>query len=165
MIKKLTLTALILFPLFGISHAKPDNQSTDEIAVPPDYVIITDKLKPTKLSADLDGDGKNDKVVYIQHRDSKKYGLCIVLQADSKCIILGAGKKFYAVGDNFRWVDQWEIIEPGKTWQATFRNDGDVLGTEEVRLINRSIRLCVDEGGCGVISYKKGRFIWIHQAD
>ena len=128
-------------------------------------LVVLNKLEPRYILEDLNGDEKKDIALFVEDNKSKKKGICIFHSDSNKCLILGAGKKFYAGGDNFRWVDTWEIIPRGETWEATFKPDGDVLGERKVILDNKSVKICVVEGGCGVISYKKGKYIWVHQSD
>jgi hypothetical protein len=42
--------------------------------------------------------------------------------------------------------------------------DGDVLGSKEVKLQNPSIVLGADEAGGGLITYINGKYVWIHQS-
>jgi hypothetical protein len=128
-------------------------------------LLVFNKLRPNKMVADLNGDGNNDIILFVESNKSKKKGLCILLSSSDSCMVIGAGKKFYAGGDDFRWVDHWEIIPPGETWETTFKPDGDIRGEKKVILKNKSIRLCVDEGGCGVVAFIGGEYIWVHQGD
>lgn len=128
-------------------------------------LTVLNKLNPQYIQKDLDGDGKNEIALFVEDQTSKKKGICIVESGSDSCVILGAGKKFYAGGDDFRWVDTWQLIPAGETWETTFEPNGDVLGERKVILENDSLKICVDEGGCGVITYKNGQYIWVHQAD
>lgn len=127
-------------------------------------LAISNKLEPSYIMEDLNGDGEKDITLFVEDKKSKKKGICIVHSTSSKCVILGAGKEFYAGGDNFMWVDTWEVIPAGESWERTFKKDGDILGDKKVFLKNKSIKICVEEGGCGVITFNDGEYIWIHQA-
>jgi len=50
-----------------------------------------------------------------------------------------------------------------KTSEATFTEDGDILGSEDVKLQNPSIALGADELGGGLITFLNGKYVWIHQ--
>lgn len=126
---------------------------------------ISSKLKPQHLSADFNGDGKIDTVVSVESKKNQKKGLCILHSGSTQCIIIGAGKEFYNGGDDFRWADTWEVIPAGIAFETTFAKNGDIAGQKEVRLINKSLELCVDEGGCYVITFKNGKYTWVHTGD
>jgi hypothetical protein len=122
-------------------------------------------LKPHSLSADLNGDGRTDAVFFVEDQKTGKKGLCLLHSGAKKCTVVGAGKRIPPVGDDFSWVSHWETVPAGETWETTFSPDGDVLGQKTVVLHNASIRLCSDEEGCGLISFRNQKYVWIHQAD
>ena len=134
-------------------------------AIEESNLIILENLHPPQLTGDFNGDGKDDRAYYVMDKATRKKGLCILNSGFGQCDIMGAGRRFYAAGDDFSWVNRWEVVKSGKTREATFKNNGDVLGTKIITLQNISIRLCEDEGGCGIVSYKGGKYIWVHQAD
>jgi hypothetical protein len=43
--------------------------------------------------------------------------------------------------------------------------DGDLVGSKKVALAYPSIFLRKEEVGGGVITFKNGKYIWLHQAD
>lgn len=162
-VKKILLILLFWF-VSGAPHASSLLMETKKATENANLVIVGE-LNPNQLVEDLNGDGKKDIVLFVEDKKTRKKGICILHSGSTKCVILGAGKEFYSGGDDFRWVDHWEIIPEGETWETTFNSDGDVLGEKKVILENKSIRLCVDEGGCGVITFNKGSYIWVHQGD
>lgn len=161
MTRGIKLVFVCLVP--GVIWAEPPfapQMAADNIGL-----VVLHELEPSLLSTDLNGDGKNDAVLFVKDRKTRKKGLCLVHNGSKECVVIGAGKKFSHVGDDFSWVSHWEIVPPGETWETTFKPDGDVLGQKRVVLDNAGVRLCVDEGGCGVISLRRGGYAWIHQAD
>lgn len=122
-------------------------------------------VSPQRLSGDFDGDGEKDTVYFVKDRKSGRQGLCILRANANRCDVIGAGRKFHAAGDDFKWVEQWETIAAGEVDETTFKRDGDVLGTRRVLLQNTSIRLCSDESGCGIVTYHDGKYFWVQQAD
>lgn len=159
-----TFILLLTFAFPSLIYAG-DIQGNAEVIIEKSGLSISKKLNPIYLADDFNGDGKIDLVFYVVSKSNSKSGLCIVHSTTSECIVLGAGNKFHAGGDDFRWVDLWNVIPPGETWETTFKPDGDVLGTKKVILKNKSIELCVDESGCGVITYRNGAYVWVHHAD
>ena len=65
----------------------------------------------------------------------------------------------------FNWVDYWALVEDRETSETTFKEDGDVLGGREVKLQNPSIFVARDEEGGGLITFRNGKYEWVHQAD
>ena len=128
-------------------------------------LLALNKLEPNYLVLDLNGDGTKDNVLFVEDRTTKKKGLCVLYSGSDQCMLIGAGKRFYAAGDDFRWVDYWEVASPGETWETTFTPDRDVFGEQKVNLANESVRVCADEGGCGVIAFRQGEYLWVHQGD
>lgn len=157
--KKTIITSLILLS-FSL-HAS-ELFTSKKLLVNTNYTVL-ETLKPHHLVGDFNGDNKNDISFFIENKKTNKKGICIIHSGSNSCVILGAGIKFYAGGDNFRWVDTWETLPKGETWEATFTPENELLGEKKVHLLNSSIRICVEEGGCGVITYKKGKYHWVHQ--
>ncbi len=46
--------------------------------------------------------------------------------------------------------------------QYSFADNGDILKEYEVLLMNNSVRGFADAGGCGLITYKDSKMIWVH---
>lgn len=128
-------------------------------------LIVLDELQPQPLIGDFNGDGEADLALFVADRATKKHGVCMLHAGTSECVVLGAGHSFHAGGDDFRWVDQWEVLRKGETWETTFRADGDVSDAQKASVENVSVRVCADEGGCGVITFRNGRYHWVHQGD
>ena len=159
--KKTIITSLILF---SCSLHAGELLITKKSLINPNYTAL-ETLKPQHLVDDFNGDNKKDISFFIKNKKTNKKGICIIHSGSNSCVILGAGIKFYAGGDDFSWVDTWETIPKGETWERTFTPENELLGEKKVHLLNASIRICVEEGGCGVITYRKGKYHWVHQGD
>ncbi len=129
-------------------------------------LIQSKKMTPEFFIEDFDGDGKTDIVLFVESKKNRKNGLCI-LHADSPdCVLIGAGTKFASRWDNFRWADKWALVPPGETWETRFDANGEVANDVlKVILLNRGIRLCASESGCGIVTFRRGQYIWVHQSD
>ena len=158
--KKTIITLLILF---SYSLHASELFVTNKSLVSTNYAVL-ETLKPHHLIGDFNGDNKKDILFFIKSKKTNKKGICIIHSGSKSCLILAAGTKFGAGGDDFSWVDIWEILPKGETWERTFTPENELLGEKKVLLLNTSIRLCVEEGGCGVITYKKGKYHWINQS-
>lgn len=159
-----TLLMLFVF-VFPSNPAACESFALAMTAATESKLIVLDELQPQPLIGDFNGDGEADLALFVADRVTKKHGVCMLHAGSSECEVLGAGHSFHAGGDDFRWVDQWQVIRKGETWETTFRADGDVLGSRESSLENASIRLCAREGGCGGVTHRNGRYQWVHQAD
>ncbi|UFH46619.1 hypothetical protein LNP27_00945 [Flavobacterium galactosidilyticum] len=117
------------------------------------------KLTDT-ISADFNGDGIIDKAFY--RKENGTSGIIIKHGQTNEVIKIGFGKSF-AHFTEFDWVDYWGLVEDRETSETTFTEDGDVLGSKEVKLQNHSIALGADEVGGGLITFINGKYVWIHQ--
>ena len=120
------------------------------------------KLTDT-ITADFNGDGFLDKTVYKKEKETS--GIIIIHGKTNDQVKIGFGKPFSTWTDDFdcNWVDYWGLVEDKETSEMTFTEDGDILGSQEVKLQNPSIVLGKDEVGGGLITYLNGKYVWIHQ--
>ncbi|MBN1639356.1 MAG: hypothetical protein JW866_10330 [Ignavibacteriales bacterium] len=112
------------------------------------------------LNADFNGDGINDNARFVKNENS---GIIIVFGGFNDTTRLGFGKKF-AHMTNFNWVDYWAIVNDSVTFEILFK-DNEISGDTLVQLENSSIVLIEEEASSGLITFKNGEFIWIHQTD
>ena len=117
------------------------------------------KLTDT-IIADFNGDGIIDKASYLKENETS--GIVIIHGGINEEIRIGFGEQIAHMTE-FNWVDYWGLVMDKKTSEATFTEDGDILGSEDVNLQNPSIALGKDEVGGGLITYLNGRYVWIHQ--
>ena len=68
---------------------------------------FSDKINPTYLEGDFNGDGKIDVAVLLTQRSTGKLGIAIVHGTTGKVTILGAGFVIGNGGDDFEWMDSW----------------------------------------------------------
>lgn len=114
------------------------------------------------IRADFNGDGFLDKVIYKKENETS--GIIFIHGKTKSQIKIGFGKMFAHMTD-FNWVDYWGLFKGTETDEVTFNDDGDILGSKKVKLQNVSIFLGKDEAGGGLITFKNGDYVWIHQAD
>jgi hypothetical protein len=111
--------------------------------------------------ADFNGDGILDKAVY--KKENATSGIIIKHGQTNEELKIGFGKPFAHMTE-FDWVDYWGLVEDKETSETTFTEDGDVLGSKEVKLQNPSIALGANEAGGGLITFINGKYVWIHQS-
>ena len=117
------------------------------------------KLTDT-ISADFNGDGIADKAFY--KKENKTSGIVIKHGNTDEIVRIGFGIQFAHMTE-FNWVDYWGLVEDKETRETTFTEDGDVLDSKVIKLQNPSIVLGKDEVGGGVITFRNGKYKWIHQ--
>jgi len=117
------------------------------------------KLTDT-IRADFNGDGTLDKAFY--KKDNTTSGIIIIHGKTNEEVRIGFGKPFSHFTE-FDWVDYWGLVEDRETSETTFAEDGDILGSKKVKLLNPSIALGEDELGGGLITFINGKYLWIHQ--
>ncbi len=117
---------------------------------------LTDSLR-----ADFNGDKISD-VAYITQNIKKQI---FIIDGHNKIKTeIGFDKSFGDMKGNFNWVDFWGITNDHLTYEIKVK-DGEVVGESKTILQNPSIFVRKDEVGGGVITFKNGKYIWVHQAD
>jgi hypothetical protein len=66
-------------------------------------------VNPSYLEGDFNGDGKMDAAVLVKERSTGKLGIAIVHGTTGKVTILGAGFGIGNGGDDFEWMDSWQV--------------------------------------------------------
>jgi hypothetical protein len=112
------------------------------------------------IVADFNGDGNIDKAVYS--KDSITSGIIIFHGLSKEVVRIGFGKQLDHLTD-FNWVDFWGLVKDKTTHEIIFNESG--LSDTLINLNNPSIVLRREEVGGGVITFRKGEYVWIHQAD
>jgi hypothetical protein len=67
------------------------------------------RINPSYLAGDFNGDGKMDVAVLVKERSTGKLGIAIVHGTTGKVTILGAGIGIGNGGDDFEWMDSWQV--------------------------------------------------------
>ena len=112
------------------------------------------------IIADFNGDGILDKAFFKKENETS--GVIIIHGKTNEEIRIGFGESF-AHFTEFNWVDYWGLVEDKETNENMFDDDGDLLGSQAVELQNPSIVLHKEELGGGLITFKNGKYVWIHQ--
>lgn len=120
-------------------------------------------LNPHYLTADFNGDGYLD-TAFAMILNNKK-GIRIKHGNTNEEFIIGAGNEFGNGGDNFYWVENWNLVTDSITYEVTFMNEGDIDGSRDIKLDNPAFYIGTEEQGGATVAWKEGKYIWIHQAD
>jgi hypothetical protein len=122
-------------------------------------------VKPQFHQADFSGDKIDDLAILVERKTDKKKGILFLFAESSQSFVIGAGTKLTNGGDNFEWMDTWSVFKEPVTHETTFKEDGDVEGSKEIRLYRPAIEVREEEGSGGLIYFNGKKFIWIHQGD
>jgi hypothetical protein len=114
------------------------------------------------IIVDLNGDRVNDTATFETR--NLKAGIVIADGRTSGQTLVGCGHAFEEMGDDFGWVDEWGIVRDSSTYEVLI-GEGEIIGEQEFVLANPSIYVRKAEVGGGVITFKDGKFRWVHQAD
>ena len=107
-------------------------------------------MNPSYLEGDFNGDGKVDVAVLVKERSTGKFGITIVHGTTGKVTILGAGIGIGNGGDDFEWMDFWQVYS--KTRDVPWLR-GDAL------LVEKS------EATSALIYWNGKRYVWSQQRD
>lgn len=114
------------------------------------------------IKADFNGDGYIDRAIFTSENGKK--GILITDGRKKKSTRIGLGKPIGKIGDDLSWVDYWGLVKDSSTFKLIIKNS-EVVGDTIIKLDNPSIAVRKMEAGGGLITFRKGRYEWIHQAD
>jgi hypothetical protein len=115
------------------------------------------EMAPFCLRGDFNGDGKTDAAVLVKQRATGKLGIAIVYGATGKVAVLGAGTPIGNGGDDFGWMDSWQIrAKPAtrgkeRTQAPPLRGDALLVGKSEA--------------ASALIYWNGTRYVWLQQGD
>jgi hypothetical protein len=115
-------------------------------------------IDPSFLEGDFTGDGKGDTAVLIKERSSGKVGIAIVHGATGKVMILGAGIPIGNGGDDFEWMDSWQVYS--KT-----RARGDAKESSIQHFRGDALLVEKKDAASAFIYWNGKKYIWSQQGD
>lgn len=118
------------------------------------------KLTDT-LYADFNGDRNVDQAVF--RRGKRTSGIVITHGRTNQKIKIGFGEPFAHLSE-FNWVDFWGLVYDSETYEVIIE-DGEIIEGRKIKLENPSIFVRKEEVGGGIITFRDGKYVWIHQAD
>jgi hypothetical protein len=116
------------------------------------------RMNPSYLEGDFNGDGKTDVAVLVTERSTGKLGIAIVHGKTGKVKILGAGIGIGNGGDDFEWMDTWQIYS--KTRAAHADAETGVL-----HLLGDALLVEKSEAASALIYWDGNRYVWSQQGD
>ena len=116
------------------------------------------RTNPSYLEGDLNGDGKIDVAVLVKERSTGKIGIAIVHGTTGKVTILGAGFVIGNGGDDFEWMDTWQVYSKRRTAHATGETGTPQLSGDAL-LVSKS------EAASALIYWNGKAYVWLQQGD
>jgi hypothetical protein len=113
------------------------------------------RMNPFYLRGDFNGDGKIDVAVLIKQRSTGKIGIAIINGANDKITIVGAGTAIGNGGDDFEWMDSWEI----------YSKDQLASETSVPKLRSDALLVSRSEAASALIYWNGKRYSWRQQGD
>jgi hypothetical protein len=116
---------------------------------------VSFQVKPFYLPGDFNGDGKADIAVLVKQRSTGKLGIAIINGATNKLTVLGAGTAIGNGGDDFEWMDSWEI----------YPKDRVTSGRSVPKLHGNALLVSKSEAASALIYWNGRRYVWFQQGD
>ena len=95
------------------------------------------RVNPFYLRGDFIGDGKADIAILVKQRSTGKLGIAIINGATDKVTVVGAGNAIGNGGDDFKWMDTWQVYSKRRAIQEAegsvphLRGDALLVGKSE----------------------------------
>ena len=116
------------------------------------------RLNPFYLRGDFNGDGKIDVVVLVKQRPTGKLGIAVIDGVNNKVRILGAGTPIGNGGDDFEWMDMWQVYSKMRAAHAAGETGVPQLRGDAL-LVSKS------EAASALIYWNGKRYVWLQQGD
>ncbi len=116
------------------------------------------RINPSYLEADFNGDEKMDTAVLVKERSTGKRGIAIVNGTTGNVTILGAGIGIGNGGDDFEWMDSWQIYSKKRAAHGSGETNVPHLRGDAL-LVEKS------EAASALIYWNGRRYVWSQQGD
>ncbi|MFD0962789.1 hypothetical protein [Pseudofulvibacter geojedonensis] len=169
--KRIVLLFIILFLVACKKQSKVDvdfisDFKSEELLS--DKYLLSSQIEPNILTADFNGDGKDDKVTIIQEKASQKIGL-LFQHSDGSHYIVGAGKVFTDDGwDDMNWLGVFEIDRNKKQEEFIYSESNEseeLFEIKEIKIPNIGVVIREEEGSGGLLYFNGKEYQYLHQGD
>ena len=121
------------------------------------YKFIS-RMNPFYLRGDFNGDQKPDIAIFIEEIATKKQGIAIFHYGFKSIHIAGAGNKIRVGGDDFSWMDIWNVLRKGPIERGVEEGAPPTLKGEAL-YVGKS------ESSSAIIFWTGKKYEWYHQGD
>src|SRR5438034_6296983 len=101
---------------------------------------------------------KMDVAVPVKERSTGKLGIAIVHGTTGKVTIFGAGIGIGNGGDDFEWMDSWQVYPKGSVNRGSSE-------TTVPRLRGDALLVGKSESASALIYWNSKRYVWFQQGD
>jgi hypothetical protein len=115
-------------------------------------------VNPFYLRGDFNGDGNIDVAVLVKQRATGKLGIAIVHGATEKVTTLGAGTAIGNGGDDFEWMDTWQVYSKSRAAKESAE-------TKIPHLRGDALLVSKTEAASALIYWNGKRYVWLQQGD
>lgn len=115
-------------------------------------------IKPIIQNGDFNGDGVGDVALLIVEKSTKRKGVLIVHGKTGRLDFLGAGHKLGNGGDDFAWMDKWEVYKKNRIRRS-------VNETPPPTMVGDGLLLTKSEAASGLVYWDGKRYQWYQQGD
>jgi hypothetical protein len=119
---------------------------------------LSHRINLSYLEGDFNGDGKMDVAVLVKERSTGKLGIAIIHSPPGKVTILGAGIGIGNGGDDFQWMDSWQVYSKTRAAHAS----GE---TSVPRLRGDALLVEKSEAASALIYWNGKRYVWSQRSD
>ena len=123
-----------------------------------EYYDLSFHINPFYVRGDFDGDGKIDVAALVKQRSNGQLGIAIVHGVTNKVTILGAGVGIGNGGDDFEWMDTWQVYSKD-------RGAKPASETSIPRLRGDALLVAKSEAARALIYWNGKRYVWLQQGD
>jgi hypothetical protein len=116
------------------------------------------RIRPSYLEGDFNGDGKMDTAVLVKEHSTGKIGIAILHGATARVIILGAGNSIGNGGDDFEWMDSWQVYSKARAAHAGGEKSVSHLRGDAL-LVEKS------EAASALIYWNGKKYLWSQRGD
>ncbi|PYL37652.1 MAG: hypothetical protein DMF36_09310, partial [Verrucomicrobia bacterium] len=114
-------------------------------------------VNPFYLRGDFIGDGKADIAILVKQRSTGKLGIAIINGATDKVTVVGAGNAIGNGGDDFKWMDTWQVYSKARAIGEADRSVPHLRS--DALLVGKS------EAASALIYWNGKRYVWFQQGD
>ncbi len=115
------------------------------------------RVNPFYLRGDFIGDGKADIAVLVKQRSTGKLGIAIINGATDTVTVVGAGNAIGNGGDDFEWMDMWQVYSKGRAAEEAKGSVPHLRG--DALFVGKS------EAASALIYWNGKRCVWFQQGD
>ena len=116
-------------------------------------------LNPFYLQGDFNGDEQIDFAVLAEEKSTGKRGVLIVHINENRHFIVGAGNVTGNGGDDFTWMDAWQVFPRGIVGQ------GASLDRAPPTLFGDALLVIKTEAASGLVYWDGNAYQWYQQGD